>query len=107
MISLMGHNPQRYLVCTEFSIGRLHLQQPVLQIGRFGTFMVKQELLVRVFTQDAELVSIRVVLDLNLFSPWDLKGFEFLVQFPVRIVPEDDTIFVIQRGSCLGIFNQN
>ncbi|MNC43652.1 hypothetical protein D3C75_925240 [compost metagenome] len=48
--------PQGKLIRAEsIATGQLHIKQPVIQIGWFGTFPIKQKLLLGLLAQDAVL----------------------------------------------------
>jgi hypothetical protein len=56
------------LVGTKVSVGKLGVQQPVVQVSGLRAFMIEQELTFRLLAQDAVLDSELVVLQFDLLD---------------------------------------
>ncbi len=84
--------PQRDLVGPEVAVGQQHIQQPVVQVGRPGAFMVEQKLLARFFAQDTILDPVLIVFELDLLHVRQGQGLVFGPQFLFFVVPEDEAV---------------
>ena len=94
--------PQRHPIGLEDPpAGQLNIQQPVVQMGRFGPLPVQQELLLRLLSQHAVLHTELVVGQFDLFHLGQRQRFERAPEFPARVVPEHDALLVEQAGQRL------
>ena len=94
--------PQGGLVCSEFSVRQLHVQQPVVQRLRLRTVFEQQEVLVRLFPQHAVFQLEFVLVDLDLFDTIQLDAFKVFAQFLFIVVPEHDAVLLEQVSQCFG-----
>ena len=97
--------PQGNLIGTEaIATGELHIQQPILQMRRLGTFTVEQKLLFRLLAQQAVFHAKLIVSQLDFLDIRQLQRLEISAKLQARVIPEHYALLVEQVAQGLGYF---
>jgi len=94
--------PQRGLVGAEDGVGKLHVQQPVVDGRRRRAGAIEQKALLRLLAEQAMLDAEFVVFDDDLLDVRQRQRVELATQLVLLVVPEDDAMAVEEVGENLG-----
>jgi hypothetical protein len=83
-------------------VGQLHVEKPIVHIGKLWPLAVEQELLSWIFTQNPVLDGVFVVDEFQLLSFRQRDRVEVAAQLFLGVIPENNPVALEELGQSLG-----